>query len=77
MAPGPDHPHIYSNGHICLNILYDDWTPALTIKAVCFSIYSMLASADAKGRPEDNFSYTSVVRPSPKRTKFMFHDDTV
>lgn len=23
----PVHPHVYSNGHICLSILSDDWTP--------------------------------------------------
>ena len=35
IPPAPVHPHIYSNGHICLDILYDSsnggWSPALTI----------------------------------------------
>jgi ubiquitin-protein ligase len=26
----PEHSHVYSNGHICLSILTDDWTPALS-----------------------------------------------
>mmetsp|Transcript_4698 Transcript_4698/g.11268 ORF Transcript_4698/g.11268 Transcript_4698/m.11268 type:complete len:156 (+) Transcript_4698:248-715(+) len=73
--PVPVHPHIYSNGHICLSILYDQWSPALRVDSVCMSILSMLSSADGKARPPDNDSYVSRVGSrSPKQTRWDFHD---
>ncbi|CAJ1363679.1 unnamed protein product [Effrenium voratum] len=74
----PMHPHIYSNGHICLSILYDAWSPALSVHAVCMSIVSMLSSAQSKVRPQDDTTYVARVgRRSPKLSKWHFDDDRV
>lgn len=55
IPPAPVHPHIYSNGHICLDILYDGdnggWSPALTLGKVSISLRSMLASNTERVRP--------------------------
>ncbi len=77
ITPAPVHPHIYSNGHICLNILADDWSPALTVKSIVLSILSMMSSATEKVPPQDNDRYIQIKDRNPKQTHFVFHDDTV
>lgn len=73
----PVHPHIYSNGHICLNILYQHWSPALSVQSICLSIISMLSSATQKVLPPDNDRYVRHAKRSPKDTAWGYHDDTV
>lgn len=61
------------------DILYDSWSPAMTVSSVCISILSMLSSSPAKQRPADNDRYVKNCRNgrSPKETRWWFHDDKV
>eukprot|EP01006_Ploeotia_vitrea_P001947 TRINITY_DN106021_c0_g1_i1.p1 TRINITY_DN106021_c0_g1~~TRINITY_DN106021_c0_g1_i1.p1 ORF type:complete len:154 (+),score=19.94 TRINITY_DN106021_c0_g1_i1:28-489(+) len=76
----PLHEHVYSNGHLCMDILYDKWSPALTVSSVCISIHSMFSSApkEVLKRPPDNEKYVvhcNKTGQSPKQTRWAFHDD--
>jgi len=73
----PVHPHFYSNGHIFLSILTEDWSPALSVQSVCLSIASMLSSCREKKRPPDNTLYVKTCNKNPKKTKWWYHDDSV
>lgn len=73
----PMHPHVYSNGHICLNLLGEDWTPACSIESTVLSIQSMLAHNDLNQRPPDNDSYVKHAPKDPKLTSWSYHDDNV
>ncbi|XP_064605133.1 ubiquitin-conjugating enzyme E2 W-like [Liolophura sinensis] len=73
----PVHPHVYSNGHICLSILTEDWSPALSVQSVCLSIVSMLSSCKEKKRPPDNAFYVKTCSKNPKKTRWWYHDDSV
>ncbi|KAK9451616.1 ubiquitin-conjugating enzyme/RWD-like protein [Limtongia smithiae] len=75
--PIPIHPHIYSNGHICLDVLGTGWSPIQTVSSVSMSIQSMLAGNDRNERPRDDARYVATAPISPKQTRFVYHDDNV
>lgn len=72
----PEHEHVYSNGYICLSILYDEWSPSMRVSSVVLSILSMLSSAHAKARPANDAQFMSYANGrSPKSFNWIFEDE--
>lgn len=73
----PVHPHVYTNGHICASILGNEWSPVLSVITICISLQSMLASCKKKELPEGNDRYVRTAPDNPKKTQWVYDDDTV
>lgn len=76
--PIPWHPHIYSNGIICLDLLdRQGWSPVHNVESVCVSLQSMLTGNTKKERPPGDESFVKYNTQRPKDINFLFHDNSV
>ncbi|KAL3431061.1 putative ubiquitin conjugating enzyme [Aspergillus tetrazonus] len=76
--PIPIHPHIYSNGIICLDLLSSaGWSPVQGVESVCMSIQSMLTANTRNERPPGDSEFVSYNRRRPRDINFMYDDDNV
>jgi len=76
--PIPMHPHVYSNGFICLDLLgQQGWSPVQNVQSVCMSIQSMLTGNTKNERPPGDEEFVRSNRLSPRNVDFYYHDNTV
>jgi ubiquitin-conjugating enzyme E2 W len=80
--PIPMHPHIYTNGIICLDLLgTQGWSPVQNVESVCLSLQSMLTGNEKAERPQGNDEFVRRVgmasRGKTRGMGFVYDDDTV
>ncbi|OAA54734.1 ubiquitin conjugating enzyme [Niveomyces insectorum RCEF 264] len=76
--PIPIHPHIYSNGIICLDLLDSQgWSPVQNVESVCMSIQSMLTGNSKNERPPGDSDFVRTNRRRPRDINFYYHDNKV
>jgi ubiquitin-conjugating enzyme E2 W len=73
----PKHPHIYSNGDICLSVLGKDWRPGMSTESIVVSILSLLTSAKTKRLPEDDRIHSEFNFPGQEQKNWQYHDSNV
>ena len=76
--PIPWHPHVYSNGIICLDLLdRQGWSPVHNVESICVSLQSMLTSNTKKERPPGDENFVKYNTQRPRDISFVFHDNQV
>jgi len=74
----PIHPHVYSNGIICLDLLDKAaWSPVHNVESVCISLQSMLTGNTKNERPPGDEDFVRRNTRRPRDINFYFHDNTV
>lgn len=65
--PIPIHPHVYSNGIICLDLLGTaGWSPVQSVESVCMSLQSMLTGNSKNERPQGDQEFVRSMGPRGK-----------